>query len=192
MARARVTAALVGLVSAACSSTVTLSDPPVERARPTAFQRPLRVAVNGISGDACFRREVDEYLAGSEVLQASSPDVSPDLVLSGDLRRIEVHSNRGDKEVAILYLSAFVVTAPLALKLYLVQDWRADAAAEGTLVAADPRGRRVWSLALTVFIIETQRTLPSHNALNTAMKAAVCRKLATTLLNALAAEQAGH
>ena len=192
MKRTGVTIALVGLAWAACSSAVTLSVPPVERVGPTPLRPPVRVTVGGVAGDECFRREIGEYLAGSAVLRVAAPGENPDLSLSGELQRIEVHSNRGDKEVAILYFSAFVVTAPLALLVYLTQEWRADAAAEGVLAAVDPDGRRVWSRALTVSVAETQRALPSREALNAAMHAAVCRKLATTLLNALAAERAGQ
>jgi len=70
--------------------------------------------------------------------------------------------------------------------MYGAKDWRADAAADGELIATDPSGAIIWRKAVTVSVSERQRTMPSADALKTAMTAAVCQKLATTLLNGLA------
>jgi hypothetical protein len=97
-----------------------------------------------------------------------------------------VHSNRGDKEAAIACFTAFVVTAPLAAVMHGSKDWPAAAAADGEVTVTDPAGAIVWTNALTVSVAETRRTLPTHEALQAAMRGAVCQKLAATLLNGLA------
>ena len=97
----------------------------------------------------------------------------------------EVHSNRGDKEVSLLYFTAFIITAPIAAAMYGAKDWHADAVADGEVVAADAAGTVIWRKSVTVSIAESQRTMPSDEALRAAMTSAVCQKLAATLLNGL-------
>ena len=124
------------------------------------------------------------YLARPGGLQLAKDGEVPDATASGQLRRVEVHSNVGDKAVAIPYYTAFVFTAPIAAVMYGAKDWHADAAAEGVLIVADRAGYVRWTKELTVSVSETQRTMPSDAAVKTAMHQAACEKLATTLLNA--------
>lgn len=181
----RLAVPLVLLAVAGCSSSVVLTTEPTAKASPSGL-RPVAVAVGTVNGSACFREGLTRYLSAPGGLRLAGAGDSPDLTLSGDLRRIEVHSNRGDKELLVTYYTAFVVTAPLAALVYGFKDWQADAAAEGSLVATDRSGATVWSRDLTVSISENQRTLPEDDALKSTMNGAVCEKLATTLLNALA------
>jgi hypothetical protein len=119
-------------------------------------------------------------------IQLAQAGESADVTLEGAVSRIEVHSNRGDKEASIAYFTAFVITAPIAAVMYGMKDWHADAAADGELSALDSAGKAVWSKKLTVSITESQRTMPTRQALNAAMEAAVCQRLAVSLLDALA------
>ncbi len=84
-----------------------------------------------------------------------------------------------------MYFTAFVITAPIAAAMYGAKDWHADAAADGEVVAADAAGTVIWRKSVTVSIAESQRTMPSDEALKAAMSSAVCQKLAATLLNGL-------
>lgn len=181
----RFATALLVLALPACSSSVTLTTVPAAKASPSGL-RPVAVALGTVNGSACFRDGLARYLSEPGGLRLVAAGESPDLTLSGDLRRIEVHSNRGDKELLVTYYTAFVVTAPLAALVYGLKDWHADAAAEGSLAATDRSGAGVWSRDLTVSISEHQRTLPDDDVLKSTMSRAVCEKLATTLLNALA------
>ena len=133
-----------------------------------------------------LQQGVAQYLGQAGGLQLAVEGQPADLTVSGTLRRIEVHSNRGDKEVAMAYFTAFIVTAPIAAVMYGAKDWHADAAAEGQLTALNRFGTPVWTKELTVSVSETQRTMPTHDAVKTGMSAAACQKLATTLLNGLA------
>src|SRR5262249_22811163 len=126
------------------------------------------------------------YLSAPDGLQLATELAPSDLILSGAATRIEVHSNRGDKEVLMLYYTAFVVTAPLAAIVYGAKDWHADATADGDLTASDATNRWICKKRITVSIAESERTMPTDEALKTAMTSAVCRKLAATLLNGLA------
>lgn len=175
----------VAIAGMACSSTVTLTQPVTPKQPFSSPDMRVLAQVGDVAGATCFRDELGRALAAPGGIQLASGGSGADLSLSGRVSRIEVHSNRGDKEVSLLYFSAFVITAPIAAAMYGAKDWNADAAAEGELVAADRAGRVVWRAARTVAIGETQRTMPSHDALKTAMEGAVCRKLAVTLLNAL-------
>ncbi|MDH3445357.1 MAG: hypothetical protein OEN50_15635, partial [Deltaproteobacteria bacterium] len=133
----------------------------------------------------CFGEEVKRYLSSPGGL-ALAPEAGPsNLILSGGTTRIEVHSNLGDKQVAIAYFTAFVITAPIAAGMYGAKDWQADAVADGELVASDTTGNVIWKKSLTVSVTENQRTMPSQEAVKTAMSDAVCQKLAATLLNGL-------
>ena len=176
---------LAALVASACASSVVLTASPVDKLRPAGWREPARVALGPIGGQPCFADALRSYLALPGGLQLAAGPDAPHATLTGRVDRIETHSNRGDKEVSLLYFSAFIITAPIAAAMYGAKDWHADAAAEGSLSAADPSGRVVWEKKLTVAVSETQRTMPSADALNAAMTAAACQKLAATLLNAL-------
>jgi hypothetical protein len=177
---------LAVLVASACSSSLVLTVPPVAKHAPPELAGAPRARVGQLTGNACFRDEVTRYLSVPGGLQQARDDDGSALTLTGGSTRIEVHSNRGDKEVAMLYFTAFVVTAPIAAAMYGAKDWHADATADGELAASDARGAVIWRKSLTVSIAESQRTMPSQDALSTAMSGAVCQKLATTLLNGLA------
>jgi len=177
-----VAAALAG----GCASSVTLATPPQAKHVPAGLAAPLRAQPASFGGAPCMREAVVRYLEAPGGLVLAADRSAADLVVSGNVTRVEVHSNRGDKEVSLLYFTAFVVTAPIAAVMYGVQEWRADAAADGDLVAADPAGSVVWRKAITVSVSETQTTMPTAEALKTAMTQAVCQKLAATLLNGLA------
>jgi len=177
---------LVALAVSACASSVTLTAAPVDKLRPAGWREPVRVALGPIGGEPCFAGSLKDYLALPGGLQLADEREAAYASLTGRVDRIEVHSNRGDKEVSLLYFSAFVITAPIAAAMYGAKDWHADAAAEGSLSAADAGGRVIWEKTLTVSVSETQRTMPTADALNTAMRAAACQKLAATLLNAFA------
>lgn len=180
--------ALLGsLVIAApgCASTVTLTAPPTAKLSFTAPARPVRAHLGETTGAQCFRDELARALGAPGGIELAPPGAPADLSLSGKVDRIDVHSNRGDKEALMLYYTAFVITAPLAAAVYGAKDWHADATGDGELNAVDGTGRAVWRKALTVSVSETQRTMPTDEALKTAMQAAACRKLAVTLLNAL-------
>lgn len=167
-----------------CASSVTLTTPPHAKRVPPGFAA-LRTQPASFGGSPCLRDEVVRYLEAPGGLVLAADGSVPDLVVSGDVTRLEVHSNRGDKEVSLLYFTAFVITAPIAAIMYGVKEWRADAAADGELVAADPAGSVVWRKAITVSVAETQTTMPSAEALRTAMTQAVCQRLAVTLMNGL-------
>jgi hypothetical protein len=177
---------LAALLASGCASSVTLTTPPESKRVPSGLSRELRAAPGHLEGPPCFRQEVLRYLEAPGGIRLGDVGGLPDLRVSGALTRIEVHSNRGDKEAVLLYYTAFVVTAPLAAIMYGAKDWRADAAADGELVATDTSGAVIWRKAVTVSVAERQRTMPSADALKTAMTAAACHKLATTLLNGLA------
>jgi hypothetical protein len=177
---------LAGALVSACASTVELATPPLAKRVPAGWATPLRAQLREVAGAPCFREEVVRYLGAPGGLQLAATDDRSDLVLTGALTRLEVHSNRGDKQAALLYFSAFVITAPIAAVMYGAKDWHADAAADGELAAADPSGTVLWRKTLTVSVSESQRTMPSAEALETAMTRAVCQKLAATLLNSLA------
>jgi hypothetical protein len=165
-----------------CASSVTLSTAPIAKHAPVLSPR-ARLAE--FTGAPCFREESARYLSSPGGLQLAAESGANELTLTGRTTRIEVHSNRGDKEAAVLYFSAFVITAPIAAAMYGAKDWHADAAADGELTASDPTGAMVWRKSVTVSVAENQRTMPSREALEAAMTAAVCQKLAATLLNAL-------
>jgi hypothetical protein len=178
--------ALAALLASGCASSVTLTTPPESKQVPSGLSRELRAEPGHLEGPPCFRQEVLRYLEAPGGIRLDGSGAPAELRLSGSLTRIEVHSNRGDKEAVLLYYTAFVITAPLAAIMYGAKDWRADAAADGELVATDTSGAVIWRKAVTVSVSERQRTMPSADALKTAMTAAVCQKLATTLLNGLA------
>jgi len=173
-----------------CSSSVVLTVPPTTKQTPPELSSAPRVGLGQFTGAACFREEVVGYLSAPGGLQLAAEGGPSDLTLTGQATRLEVHSNRGDKEAAMLYFTAFVITAPIAGVMYGAKDWHADAEAEGELVASDRAGTTVWKKSVTVSISESQRTMPSHEALNAAMARAVCQKLAATLLNGLAEQLA--
>jgi len=183
---------LVTTALPACSSSLTLTTDATRKVVPQGLREGAAVKLGDVRGDPCFRRELTAYLASPGGLELATAERAPTYIVDGDLRRIEVHSNRGDKEVAMLYFSAFVVTAPIAAVMYGAKDWHADAAAEGGLVVRDAGGRTVWQRALTVSIAESQRSMPTADALTSAMTAAVCQKLAATLLNAFGEHLAGR
>jgi hypothetical protein len=176
---------LAAVVTSACSSSVTLTKEPVTKRTFTAQERRMSVELGSLQGHACFRDELVQYLAMPGGIQFAKPGEDPDFTLEGTVSRIEVHSNRGDKELSIAYFTAFVITAPIAAAMYWMKDWHADAAADGELSALARDGKAIWTKRLTVSISETQRTLPTRQALNTAMEAAVCQKLAISLIDAL-------
>jgi hypothetical protein len=163
---------------------VTLTTPPQAKRVPPGFAA-LGTRPASFGGSPCLRDEVVRYLEAPGGLVLAADRSAPDLVVSGHVTRLEVHSNRGDKEVSLLYFTAFVITAPIAAIMYGVKEWRADAAADGELVAVDPAGSVVWRKAITVSVAETQTTMPSAEALKTAMTQAVCQRLAVTLMNGL-------
>ena len=138
-----------------------------------------------LQGRVCLHDELIRYLLMPGGIQLVGPGEGADFTLEGAVSRIEVHSNRGDKEASIAYFTAFVITAPIAAAMYGMKDWHADAAADGELSALDRDGKAIWTKKLTVSISEPQRTLATREALNTAMEAAVCQKLAVSLLDAL-------
>lgn len=175
--------ALSATLFSGCASSITLSEPPV--AKLTTSGEAL-VALGPFEGDGCFQKTVAGYLAQPAGLRLAPEGQMADVTLSGQLRRIEVHSNLGDKAVALSYFTAFIVTAPIAAVMYGAKDWHADAVAEGQLTASTHAGTTAWTKELIVSVSETQRTMPSDDAVKTAMGAAVCEKLATKLLNALA------
>lgn len=177
--------ALVVALSAGCSSSVVLTVAPIAKQGLAEPAGSARARLGELTGAPCFRDEVARYLSSPGGLQLAVEHRPSDLTLTGGATRIEVHSNRGDKEVAMLYFTAFVITAPIAAAMYGAKDWHADAAADGELVASDTRGTIVWRKSVTVSISESQRTMPSHEALKAAMTNAVCQKLAATLLNGL-------
>jgi hypothetical protein len=166
-----------------CASSITLGDPPV--AKLTKSDR-LRVVLGPFEGDQCFQKAVVGYLAQPEGLQLAGDGQPADVTISGQLRRIEVHSNLGDKVAALSYFTAFIITAPIAAVMYGAKDWPADAAAEGQITVFNRAGATAWTKELTVSVSETQRTMPDDAAVKTAMSGAACEKLATTLLNAFA------
>lgn len=180
-----IAAALVLGLSCGCSSSVVLTVPPVAKQAPAELSRPPRARLGELTGAPCFREQVKYYLSSPGGLQLANEGGPFDLTLTGSATRIEVHSNRGDKEVALLYFTAFIITAPIAAAMYGAKDWHADAAADGEVVAADAAGTVIWRKSVTVSIAESQRTMPSDEALRAAMTSAVCQKLATTLLNGL-------
>jgi len=169
--------------SAACSSTIVLTAPPTAKQTSAKAAVTPRVRLGEFSGAPCFREEATRYLASPGGLQLAPERDPADLTLTGGVTRIEVHSNRGDKEVALHYFTAFVITAPIAAAMYGTKDWHADAAADGELLASDATNTVVWRKNVTVSISESQRTMPSDDALKQAMRGAVCQKLAATLLN---------
>jgi hypothetical protein len=177
--------ALVFFLAGACSSTVVLTVPPTAKQGAPEGSRLPRARLGEFTGAPCFREEVTRYLASPGGLQLATERVPSELTLAGGATRIEVHSNRGDKEVALLYFTAFVITAPIAAAMYGAKDWHADAAGDGELVASDAMSTVIWRNSITVSISESQRTMPSHDALKAAMTSAVCQKLASTLLNGL-------
>lgn len=184
--RARPLAALLVLVVAqGCSSTVSLTVAPVAKRAPPELSSSARARLGAFTGAPCFREEVTQYLSAPGGLQLAVADDPAALTVSGNASRIEVHSNRGDKEAAMLYFTAFVITAPIAAAMHGAKDWHADAAADGELVATDAAGTIVWQKSVTVSIAESQRSMPTHEALQAAMTRAVCQKLAATLLNGL-------
>jgi hypothetical protein len=176
---------LATALCSACASSVTLSTVPVAKQTPVLPAGSPRARLAEFTGAPCFREEVQRYLSSPGGLQLASQPGPDELTLAGRTTRIEVHSNRGDKEAAMLYFSAFVITAPIAAAMYGAKDWHADAAADGDLTASDPTGVTIWSRGVTVSVAESQRSMPSREALEVAMTAAVCQKLAATLLNAL-------
>lgn len=183
-ARRTLVSALVFVLSGGCSSTVTLTVPPTAKQGSEVSGLP-RTRLGDFTGVPCFREEVTRYLSAPGGLQLATERGPSDLTLSGAATRTEVHSNRGDKEVAMLYFSAFVITAPIAAAMYGAKDWHADAAADGELIASDTANTVIWKKSVTVSVAESQRTMPSHDALKAAMTSAVCQKLAATLLNGL-------
>jgi hypothetical protein len=184
--RARsILSALVLVLSVGCSSTVTLTVPPAAKQASAQFSGLPRARLGAFTGAACFPEEASRYLSALGGLQLATEHALSDLTLSGAVTRIEVHSNRGDKQAAMLYFTAFVITAPIAAAMYCAKDWHADAAADGELIALDTANTVIWKRSVTVSISESQRTMPSHDALTAAMTGAVCQKLAVTLLNGL-------
>lgn len=168
-----------------CASSVTLTTAPVAKQTPRLPAGSPHVRLGEFTGPPCLREEAQRFLSLPGGLQLSTPPGPNELTLTGRTTRIEVHSNRGDKAAAVLYFSAFVITAPIAAAMYGAKDWHADAAADGELTALDPAGAKVWSRSVTVSVAESQRTMPTQEAVEAAMTAAVCQKLAATLLNAL-------
>ena len=179
------TLTLVSVGASACSSSVTIATEPVTKRAFGPDPRVISARLGALSGRACLRDELIRYLSMPGGIQLARPHEGADLTIEGSVSRIEVHSNRGDKEAAIAYFTAFVITAPIAAAMYGLKDWRADAAADGALSARNPAGEVIWTKRLTVSIAETQRTLPTRDALNAAMEAAVCQKLAISLVDAL-------
>ena len=180
--RARMGALAVGAtLLCGCASSITLSELPVTKLTTSGG---VRVALGRFEGDQCFQKTVAGYLAQPGGLQLTGEGQIADVTLSGHLRRIGVHSNLGDKAAALSYFTAFIITAPIAAVMYGAKDWHADAAAEGQLTASNRAGATAWTKEMTVSVSETQRTMPSDDAMKTAMSAAACQKLGTTLLNA--------
>jgi hypothetical protein len=176
---------LVTLTTAACSSSVTLTSKPVTKLTFAAQHTRISAQLGTLQGSVCLREELIRYLSMPGGIQLAGSGERSELTLDGGVSRIEVHSNRGDKEVSIAYFAAFLVTAPIAAAMYGMKDWHADAAADGELSALDRDGTAIWNKTLTVSIMERQRTLPSRQALNSTMEAAVCQKLAISLVDAL-------
>ena len=183
-ARRTLACALVLLSGGGCSSTVALTVPPTGKQVAGETSR-MRARLGDLTGPACFREEVTRYLSSPGGLQLAVEPGPSDVTVSGAATRIEVHSNRGDKEAAMAYFAAFVITAPIAAVMYGAKDWHADAVADGELIATDAANMVLWRRSITVSIAERQRTMPSHDALKAAMTSAVCQKLAATLLNGL-------
>jgi hypothetical protein len=167
-----------------CASSVTLTSPPVAKRAPE-FPASPRARLGDFTGAPCLREEVARYLSSPGGLQLAADGAPGDVTLTGAATRLEVHSNRGDKEAALAYFTAFVITAPIAAVMHGAKDWHADAAADGELVASDATGAIIWKRSVTVSVSESQRTMPTDEALRDAMTAAVCQKLAATLLNGL-------
>lgn len=184
-ARRTLACALLIVLGSGCSSTVTLTVPPTAKEGLADTARLPRVRLGEFSGPSCFREEVTRYLSSGGGLQLATEPGPLNVTLSGAATRIEVHSNRGDKEAAMLYFTAFVITAPIAAAMYGTKDWHADAAADGELIASDAANTVIWRKSTTVSIAESQRTMPSAEALKAAMTSAACQKLAATLLNGL-------
>jgi hypothetical protein len=183
----RVLAATIALVAACgCSSSVILSVPPTAKQAPAGLPPSTRARLGEFTGHPCLREEVTHYLSSPGGLQLAADGAQSDFTVSGRVTYIDVHSNRGDKEVALLYFTAFVITAPIAAAMYGAKDWHADAAADGELTAVDATGAEIWRKSVTVSVAESQRTMPSDQALKAALTTAACHKLAATLLNGLA------
>ncbi len=182
--RSLIVVLLVVAVTWGCASSIALTDPPVAKQTPPSLSH-SRARIGTFGGAACFGEEVKRYLSSPGGLVLAADENPSDLIISGVAKRVEVHSNLGDKQAAMAYFTAFVITAPIAAAMYGAKDWQADAVAEGELVASDAKGNVVWKKDLTVSITENQRSMPSDEVLKTALSEAVCQKLAATLLNGL-------
>lgn len=147
----------------------------------------------------CLREEIKEYLKHSNGFTVVDYPKNLDdraheeflvnngigLVLSGNLEGYTANSNGDDRKASIIYFTAFIITAPIALGIYLSTNWEAYGLTSGSMQVTDTSTDLVFSdqKKINARVQTTGKSLASEEEIKEALFPSACKALATNLIN---------
>lgn len=186
------------IVGCATSGTEILT-PPVMKAYADGFRGGNKVFIIPLGGDGgpCFTEEAKAYLQGAQFDVVTLPGPvearqleelvlksGADLVLSGSVERFDAGSDSPTRNASVGYLTAFIITAPIAGIYAATTSWKAYAVAAAKMTIVDARSdETVWTKRDNVGISAEGKSLSSEDHLKEMLLPRVCKDLTTKLLN---------
>jgi hypothetical protein len=149
-------------------------------------------------GGQCVRNEIKSYLENSKNFKIfDSKGLSNDrnleefigknninLIISGEINKLRADSNVQDRNTAIDYFSAFIITAPIAGAVAANSEWEAYAIASAKMSVLDTStDEKVWEKVTSVGINEEGDNIVKEDTVKEVLLPLVCKNLARKMMN---------
>ena len=167
-----------------------------DRKYPSGFTNVKTVLIKGFKnqGGECFKQTVKEYLEESKGFQIinnplvneeidSSVQESVDYIITGEIDKFVAGSNAGDRNIAIAYFTAFIITSPIAL-CFANTNWEGYAIASANLKIVDARtSKSIWEKRHTIMSEEKDKSVIPQEQIHGVMLKIACNNIATEMMN---------
>jgi hypothetical protein len=194
--KARLCLFLIVILLCGCSTDFQPKTKLTDRKYPSGFTNVKKVSIEGFKnqGGECFKQTVREYLAQSNWFQVtynssadedigSSVQESVDYIITGEINKFVAGSNAGDRNIAIGYFTAFIITAPIAVGLANT-NWEGYAIASASMKIVDAStSKSIWEKQHTIMIKEKDKSVIPQEEIHAVMLKIVCNNIATEMMN---------
>ncbi len=167
-----------------------------DRKYPSRFTNVKKVLIKGFKnrGGECFKRTVKEYLEQSKgfrvvINDSENEDKSlsvkgnVDYIITGEINKYVAGSNAGDRNIAIAYFTAFIVTSPIALG-FANTNWEGYAIESANMKIVDANTSKIiWEKKHTIMIEEKDKSVIPQEQIHRIMLKIACNNIATEMMN---------
>ena len=156
-----------------------------------------RISIRGFrnKGGECLREAVKSYLEGTKGFRiiddelkangtaAAGSDNKIDFILTGEMQKFGAGSNIDERNAAIAYFTAFIITSPIAIGIANT-DWEGYAIASANISVLDAgSSKEIWAKQHSIMVEEKDDAMIAQDRAHLIFLDIACRNLSTEMMN---------